>query len=173
MKKMISDGFNAASDAIRHDTDFHHDHNGMGTTMVAALVNEGLDCVIGYAGDSRAYLVGEQVQRVTTDHTFVQEMVQRGLISEEAALVHPERNVVTRIISAEPVAPDYAEIYLNNHTLLLCTDGFSEALGVPDIIHDSGCPKVEDVCKNLISRARQKNGDNATVVVARAGIPDA
>jgi protein phosphatase len=139
----------------------------MGTTLVAALINEKSDSVIASVGDSRAYLVGTDARQVTKDHTFVEEMVERGLITRDAARVHPERNVVTRIIGLDPVLPDLVEIHLGDNTLLLCTDGFSDLFTEQELGLEFRNPDVTSICDNLIKRAKEADGDNTTVVVAR------
>jgi protein phosphatase len=73
------------------------DYRNMGTTMVAALI-QGERCVIANVGDSRAYLIGEEIKQQTRDHSFVQELVDRGIITEEEAFNHPEKNVITRVM---------------------------------------------------------------------------
>jgi len=167
MRKILITGFGAASDAVRRDTGRHPDQSGMGTTLVAALINEESDCVIASVGDSRAYLVGAESRQVTKDHTFVQEMVERGLITRDAARVHPERNVVTRTIGVDPVLPDLVEIHMGGDTLLLCTDGFSDLFTEQELGPAFRNPDVTSICDNLIKRAKEANGDNTTVVVAR------
>ena len=74
--------------------------SGMGTTVVAAMIC-GDEVVIAHAGDSRAYLVRDkEIQQLTVDHTYVQDLVERGQISDEEALSHPQAHVLTRCLGA-------------------------------------------------------------------------
>ena len=168
MKEILCEGFLAASRSIGDDCIKRPDHAGMGTTLVAALINDALHCVVAHAGDSRGYLGGSKLRQVTRDHSLVQELVGRGLITQEEARLHPDKNVVTRIISDLPVKPDFAELHLEKNTLLLCTDGLSDALPDEEIFLEMKNPDVPVVCTNLIERCRLANRDNSTVIIVRA-----
>ena len=87
---------------------------GMGTTMVLALVANGL-CTLASVGDSRVYLYREgALRQLTKDHSMVQEMVERGMISQQEADVHPQKNVITRAVGIQPqVAADCMQIALH------------------------------------------------------------
>ena len=100
--------------------------SGMGTTAVIALVKED-GAVIANVGDSRIYLVNEEIRQLTRDHSVVQSLVESGKITPEDAKVHPRKNVITRAVGAEEnVTPDSAVIKLSDgDSLLLCTDGLS------------------------------------------------
>ena len=75
--------------------------SGMGTTMTAALVEDGA-VWIGHVGDSRAYLIREgDVEQLTEDHSLVAELVRSGKLSPEEAEVHPQRSVITRALGTE------------------------------------------------------------------------
>jgi protein phosphatase len=104
---------------------------GMGTTIVAALVTEHEIC-IGHVGDSRAYLIrNKAIQQLTTDHTYVQELVDRGQISAEDALEHPQAHILTRCLGSEPgIEVTFKKFYLwptspeeGADFLFLCSDG--------------------------------------------------
>ena len=109
--------------------------SGMGTTAVIALVKED-GAVIANVGDSRIYLVNEEIRQLTRDHSVVQSLVESGKITPEDAKVHPRKNVITRAVGAEEnVTPDSAVIKLSDgDSLLLCTDGLSNYLDDGDIL---------------------------------------
>lgn len=100
---------------------------GMGTTLVAALVQGG-EATILNVGDSRAYLFdGETLRQLTEDHSYVEEMRRQGRITAEVARTHPQKNLITRAVGVEPaVEGDLFEVALRkNEVLLLCSDGLS------------------------------------------------
>ena len=124
-------------------------------------------------GDSRAYHLfasgeDECIRQVTKDHSHVQELVDRGEITDEEARVHPARNKITRAIGAErDVTTDYFELDLNEgDMLLLCSDGLSsygDDLDILDICFDT---PHEDTAKALIDYANNNGGnDNVTVAL--------
>ena len=100
---------------------------GMGTTLVAALVQGG-EATIHNVGDSRADLFdGENLRQLTEDHSYVEEMRRQGRITAEVARTHPQKNLITRAVGVEPaVEGDLFEVALRkNEVLLLCSDGLS------------------------------------------------
>ncbi|MCX6688080.1 MAG: protein phosphatase 2C domain-containing protein [Methanoregula sp.] len=168
MKKVLHDGFMAASRSISDDCSVNVKHAGMATTLLAALVNNALECcIVANVGDSRAYLANEAFTQITKDHSYVQELFERGLITWDELRLHPKRNIVTRVVSAVPVDPDFFEFALGKGTLVLCTDGLTGALSDTEIFSESQGIDVPRICRNLIDRARVIAGDNTTVIVVR------
>ncbi len=167
MKQLLSKGFSKANEKIRREAKTVHERHGMGTTLIAAL----LDCegkgFVANIGDSRAYLVGDKIIRITKDHSHVQELVDRGIITQEEASVHPLKNIVTRIIGMEGVKSDLFEIELGKNTLLLCSDGLTDSLSdekIRDIITYSN---IEKLCNNLVETAKSNSCDNITVIAVK------
>ncbi|MFI3324761.1 MAG: Stp1/IreP family PP2C-type Ser/Thr phosphatase [Clostridia bacterium] len=141
---------------------------GMGTTMIVTLVN-GDDICISHVGDSRVYRFSDdKVVQITQDHSYVQELVNRGEITKETARVHPHRNIITRSVGIHStVEIDSALIKANAKDLIiLCSDGLSSYLTEEDferIIKDN---EIENLCDVLIEFALKKGGaDNITVSV--------
>jgi serine/threonine protein phosphatase PrpC len=168
MQEILSLGFLAASRSIGDDCSRNPDHAGMGTTLLAALINDAFECVVAHAGDSRAYSGADKLIQITKDHSLVQELFDRGLITQEEARLHPDKNIVTRIISDIPINPDFAHLQLEKNTLLLCTDGLTDALPDEEIFFEMKKPDVFQICTNLIERSRRVNRDNTTIIVVRA-----
>ena len=140
--------------------------SGMGTTAVIALVKED-GAVIANVGDSRIYLVNEEIRQLTRDHSVVQSLVESGKITPEDAKVHPRKNVITRAVGAEEnVTPDSAVIKLSDgDSLLLCTDGLSNYLDDGDILNIFKNTDISAVPEALANRANSNGGgDNITVV---------
>ena len=143
------------------------DLQGMGTTVVAVIVRE-KTAYIAHAGDSRAYIVsGETIQQITTDHSLVQNMVDRGEITAEQAQHHPKKNLITRAVGVEKrIDIDFSEIDLNdNETLILCTDGLSNFVTNKEMIDDIKDGQYYAFADRLVKRANKNGGgDNITVV---------
>lgn len=143
------------------------DLQGMGTTVVAVIVRE-KTAFIAHAGDSRAYIVsGETIQQITTDHSLVQNMVDRGEITAEQAQHHPKKNLITRAVGVEKrIDIDFSEIDLNdNETLILCTDGLSNFVTNKEMIDDIKDGQYYAFADRLVKRANKNGGgDNITVV---------
>lgn len=143
------------------------DLQGMGTTVVAVIVRD-KTAFIAHAGDSRAYIVsGETIQQITTDHSLVQNMVDRGEITAEQAQHHPKKNFITRAVGVEKrIDIDFSEIDLNdNETLILCTDGLSNFVTNKEMIDDIKDGQYYAFADRLVKRANKNGGgDNITVV---------
>jgi protein phosphatase len=139
---------------------------GMGTTVVAAVVRNG-NAVIANVGDSRVYLVDDNITQLTTDHSIVQTLIESGKITVEDAKVHPRKNVITRALGAESdVAVDIAEYNLSeNNTLLLCTDGLTNFVSEEDILKTFKENDISVVSEKLVELANiGGGGDNITAV---------
>jgi len=140
---------------------------GMGTTVVAAIVN-GRKACIAHAGDSRAYLLsGGGSMQLTKDHSVVQAMVDNGQLTEDEARDHPRKNLLTRVLGvAETLEADYCEEELPpGGVLLLCTDGLTNCVDsaqFPALLAQNGFAGLAD---NLVQLANEQGGqDNITVV---------
>lgn len=127
----INDGLHEAHDSIGSQVDHDPSINGTSTTVVLALF-DGLRFGFGHVGDSRAYLLREgRLSQLTTDHTFVQSLIDEGRITEEEARVHPHRNLILKALDGmHDVDPDLFQIEAEpGDRLFLCSDG---ACGVLD-----------------------------------------
>jgi len=167
MKKLLSNGFSKANEKIINEAKTLVERSGMGTTLVSALLDSEGKGVVANVGDSRGYLVGDNITRITKDHSYVQELVDRGIITPEEAAVHPQKNLVTRIIGMEGVEPDFFEIELGKNTLLLCSDGLTDSLRDERIRDIIICSKMDRICKDLVETAKPKCRDNITVIVVQ------
>ena len=141
---------------------------GMGTTVVAALVCR-QEAVIAHVGDSRAYLVTpEEMRQVTTDHSVVQAMVEKGQLTESEARVHPRKHFITRALGVENnVECDVNEVTIpEGGQLLICTDGLTNMVEAEEIRRMIGASAAEDAADKLIGAANMAGGsDNITVVL--------
>lgn len=161
-----------AANNVVWDTARSKVHEVMGTTCVAAIVFGGVAYIVN-VGDSRAYHLFSQgddecIRQITKDHTHVQDLLDRGQITEDRIKTHPERHKITRAIGAdESVTPDYFELPMNpGDKILMCSDGLSaygDDLDILDVCFDS---KPENCCGDLIRYALKKGGhDNVSVAL--------
>ncbi|MBQ4600078.1 MAG: Stp1/IreP family PP2C-type Ser/Thr phosphatase [Oscillospiraceae bacterium] len=144
---------------------------GMGTTLVAVLLS-GKDATLVNVGDSRAYRVDrEGIRQLTTDHSLVQMMVQRGELTPERAKTYPGKNLITRAIGTEPVVEcDLFRCKLERgDCLLLCSDGLSNLLDEQEILFEvvHGV-NMESCCQRLLDIAKDRGApDNVTSVLVQ------
>jgi protein phosphatase len=144
---------------------------GMGTTLCAVGLTGDGDVAVVNVGDSRAYLVRDGAMRqLTDDHSVTAELLRRGELTEEEALDHPHRNVLTRVLGAGPTIDVDGAIHATvaGDRLLLCTDGLFNEVPEPDIT--SLMTTTDDVAGTadaLVERAVSNGGrDNIAVVIA-------
>ncbi len=141
---------------------------GMGTTMVVAMVT-GRVCTIAAVGDSRAYLYRDgRLRQITRDHSMVQELVEKGVITQQEADTHPQKNVITRAVGIQPqVEVDLFEVPLQpQDMLLLCTDGLTNALRIEQIEGILADTAFYDSTGCLMDQVLEKDEqDNTTVVL--------
>lgn len=176
-RELLEAAIRAASAEVFSDAQRHHDHHGMGTTVVACLVVDARHVMIAHVGDSRAYLWRNgQLQPMTRDHTVVQELVERGRLSAAAAEQHPYKNVLSRNLGAKPeIQIDFVSLALQpGDRLLLCSDGlygYATAGAIQDLL-GSG-KTAEHTVHDLIERAlRGGGGDNVSALVIDAELDD-
>ena len=141
--------------------------DGMGTTVVAAVIIDGVAC-IAHAGDSRAYLVsGDTIKQVTTDHSLVQEMVDNGEITADEAKTHPIKNYITRALgTSQNIEIDFStESLSEGDSLILCTDGLTNFVDDAQLLASTRDTKCFEFIENLVDMANENGGgDNITVV---------
>ena len=170
-RMLLEQAFEKANREIYSLARENPDYSKMGTTLVAALIEE-KRCVIANIGDSRAYLIGEEIKQQTKDHSFVQELVDRGIITKEEAFDHPEKNIITKVMGTDAdIKPDLYEIRFSDEYLLLCSDGLTDFLRDEEITEIIlAAEQINQACINLIDLAKNKGGakaDNITVILAK------
>jgi serine/threonine protein phosphatase PrpC len=146
--------------------------SGMGTTMVGLLTQERRVWVVN-VGDSRCYrLRGGKLEQLTNDHSWVEEQVRLGLMTEVEAGRSQFRNVITRAMGTQPsVTPDIFEMEAEPGDLfMLCSDGLTRELSDELIESLMGLDlKLEELCARLVNSAKKAGGhDNITCVLVRA-----
>lgn len=169
-RRRLEEAIVEANRRICESTAAHDDRRGMGTTMVALLAL-GDHVVVAHVGDSRAYLLREgRLRLLTSDHSWVNEQVRMGVLSEHDAHRHPMRNVVTRALGSRgEVRVDLLEEPMRpGDSFLLCSDGLNVMLTDEQIratlAGAEGDPAA--ACRALVDAANAGGGeDNTTVVV--------
>jgi protein phosphatase len=152
----------------------------LGSTVVAALLQQDANgpCAwVGHIGDSRAYLVRVgRLHRLTSDHSVVQSLLDRNLITPEEARRHPDIPVLTRSLGRQPMV----EIDIEQHplgigdTLLLCSDGLWGFVPEQVIEEMAARPTLESAADDLLDRAMEAGGhDNISIEMARVIPPPA
>lgn len=168
---VIKQGYNYANQKIYAKSKEDISCEGMGTTLVVAVVYKD-DVIIANVGDSRCYLLhNDNLKKVTKDHSVVEELVNANLITEEEARVHPRRNQITRAMGAEEIiiVDIFREKIEKNDMLLLASDGLTGSVEDKDIKNIILQNKdIKDICTDLINEANNNSGkDNISVILSK------
>ena len=146
------------------------ENNGMGTTLIMAVITGNI-MHIGHVGDSRLYLVRkDNMKRITTDHSYIEELVKNGSLTREEAEKHPKRNIITRALGcSEDLEVDTYICKLEaNDCIVMCTDGLTNMLDekeIKDVVMREAPVKA---CEELVAGAIRGGGDdNITVIVIK------
>jgi protein phosphatase len=148
-------------------------HSVIGATVAALLIFDGYYACV-WLGDSRIYLVRSgRIAQVSRDHTEVQELVEKGVLSREEARAWPGRNVITRAVGVH----DAAELELAHGVLrhgdcfVICSDGLTNHVADDEILETATTREPQDACDELVALALQRGGtDNVTVIVVRCHV---
>ena len=173
-------GFLSEAIAIANETVYEKGKSdpacrGMATTVVMTYIKDG-SAYLANVGDSRAYLFREgRLKRITKDHTYVNELIDKGLITEKDAESHSQKNVITKALGAEQgVEPDFYKVNLaGRDIMMLCSDGLYGEVGEEKITEmlgraDSEGILMNDLCADLVDEAILAGGrDNITVICIR------
>ena len=168
VRDIMLHAINDANAAVLHRAQEDPALNGMGTTVVVSIAAGGV-LHIAHAGDSRCYLkTALGVKQVTTDHSFVQQLVESGAITEDEARVHPQRNLITRVLGVHPeVECDYGCYKFEPGDLALsCTDGLSNYLESDTLLLFISNYQEKNFADELIRYANSKGGSSDNVTVA-------
>lgn len=146
-------------------------NKGMATTVVIAYIVKDTLYIVN-VGDSRGYVFREgALTQVTDDHTYVNTLLKAGLISEEEAETHENKNMITRAVGAEHTidADFFAYNIKAGDIILICTDGLYGEVSENDLIAELQKEEsMSDICNELVALANQNGGnDNITMVVLK------
>jgi serine/threonine protein phosphatase PrpC len=164
----------AANSQLAETVFEHAELTGMGTTVSALVVLED-QVAIAHIGDSRIYLFRDgELAQITTDHTFVQRLVDSGRITEQEAMVHPRRSVLMRVLGDVESSPEIDTSILATRPgdrWLICSDGLSGVVSHSAIAASMAAGKTaQDVAERLVKESLDAGApDNVTVVVVDIG----
>ena len=144
---------------------------GMGTTLIITVI-KGRKLYIGHVGDSRVYIIRDNnIEKVTWDHSFIEELVKNGSITKDEAINHPKRNLITRAVGyeLELQVDTYEKDLKDDDIILLCTDGLTNMLTEEEILEIiKNYEDPQEACDTLVQNANNKGGeDNITVIVGK------
>jgi PPM family protein phosphatase len=166
----LTEAFQQANCAIYTLANQKSDLNGMGTTCTA-LVFHNQEAFIAHVGDSRLYLLRDnQIYLMTEDHSEVRELVRRGIIRQQQAKTHPNKNVILRALGTRPTVeisfwPNPFPICLGDK-FLLCSDGLYELVNDEEIKQSLILSDIHIASSSLVEKAKQRGGyDNITVAI--------
>jgi PPM family protein phosphatase len=178
-ERVLRETVEAANRTIHEHAQKDPDLAGMGTTITAAIVDlEAEEVAIGHVGDSRAYrLRGARFERLTRDHSLVEEMRRKGQITEAQAEDHPQRSIITRALGPEPeVEVDLQTVPAQpGDVFLICSDGLTTMLGDEQIGKLlARATSMQTAVRALVDEANRAGGrDNISVIAFRLGDPTA
>lgn len=173
---LLEEALHSANAKLTRAMRDNSDLAGMGSTTIVML-RTGNKIAMAHIGDSRAFLLrGDTFSQITKDHSFVQQLVDEGRITAAEAGSHPQRSVVTRVMTGQP--DDEPDTSLREAKVgdrfLLCSDGLSDFVGadvIEEILREAATPEdAADRCIEVALKAHTR--DNVTVIVAEVVDPD-
>lgn len=166
IRNMLDSAITAANIKIHETGKTDVGFEGMGTTVVAVIVADNV-IYVAHLGDSRAYVLSDdKLIQITKDHSYVQELVDSGVITKEEAASDPRKNIITRALGVDnDVHIDFAaEDLKDNAIVILCTDGLTNFVSDETII-EFAKGNFDDFAERLVNEANANGGgDNITVV---------
>lgn len=172
-ERVLRETIETANRAIHEQARRDPELAGMGTTITAAILDpEAEEVAIGHVGDSRAYRLRDgKFERLTRDHSLVEEMRRKGQLTDAQAEDHPQRSIITRALGPEPeVEVDLQTVPAQaGDVFLICSDGLTTMLGDEQIARLlSRATSLQAATRALVDEANRAGGrDNITVVAFR------
>ena len=169
LDRMLGGAVKLANFTVYDQASQFEDFNGMGTTLVALLL-QGKKATIVNVGDSRAYLIdSDGIKQVTIDHSLVQMMIARGELTPEKAKYYPGKNLITRAIGTEPqvVCDVFHRKVEKGACFLLCTDGLTNLMDDQEILFEvAHCQDKSQCCQQLVDIVKRRGApDNVTSIL--------
>lgn len=166
---LLAEAINHANELVVEKAKSDKALEGMGTTVVAATVQENY-LYVANVGDSRLYLIDQEIEQITRDHSLVEEMIRVGELQRKDAKSHPDRNIITRAVGVRtPVKIDFFDIKLEpGDVILLCSDGLTNMVEDEDILRIvKKSSSLKEAAQRLVTEANKNGGkDNISVVLA-------
>lgn len=171
IEKNLLKAFSLANKRIYDLASSQKAFHGMGTTC-SAFVITGDNVYYAHVGDSRGYFLKNNIiVRITEDHTYVQELVNKGEITTKEADVHPKRNILTNAMGTKPdLRIDTGKcnyMFEKNDRLMLCSDGLYDYLNENELAEILNSKSLQEAAEQMIAEAKKRGGhDNITVVLS-------
>ena len=167
LQKLIRDAIEYANFVVFEKSKQEKELEGMGTTLEICLIYNNR-AYIGHIGDSRIYRIRKNlIRKITTDHSYVEQLIKEGTITRKEARNHPKKNILTKALGCSPyVEPDImVKNFIENDILVMTSDGLTnmvENIEIYNIIKND----INNATSNLIKKANEQGGyDNITVVI--------
>ena len=167
---IMKEAINKANELLVAESREDESKSGMGTTLVIGTII-GNKLFVANIGDSRLYVVGQNMRQITRDHSLVVEMVRLGEINADEARVHPDKNIITRAVgTSDHVEADFFEVEITaDDTILLCTDGLTNMVRDDEILDIiKKYDNAQAATMQLVKEANANGGrDNITVMIIK------
>lgn len=167
---IMKEAINKANELLVAESREDESKSGMGTTLVIGTII-GNKLFVANIGDSRLYVVGQNMRQITIDHSLVDEMVRLGEINADEARVHPDKNIITRAVgTSDHVEADFFEVEITaDDTILLCTDGLTNMVRDDEILDIiKKYDNAQAATMQLVKEANANGGrDNITVMIIK------
>ncbi|MHC1683248.1 MAG: Stp1/IreP family PP2C-type Ser/Thr phosphatase [Clostridiaceae bacterium] len=158
-----------ANEKIYKESIINEEYKGMGTTVTLALIFKD-KLYVAHVGDSSCYVLeGDNIKKITKDHSFVQELIDIGSISEEEAKNHPNKNIITRSLGfSKELEVDVYELLIKGiRKIILCTDGLTNYINNDELKEVIEQDENTVACERLVSVAKNRGGsDNISIIVS-------
>lgn len=167
---IMKEAINKANELLVAESREDESKSGMGTTLVIGTII-GNKLFVANIGDSRLYVVGQNMRQITRDHSLVDEMVRLGEINADEARVHPDKNIITRAVgTSDHVEADFFEVEITaDDMILLCTDGLTNMVRDDEILDIiKKYDNAQAATMQLVKEANANGGrDNITVMIIK------
>ncbi len=168
---IITEAVKATNASVIETASNNEDLRGMGTTFVVATIHN-LNLIVANVGDSRLYVIDDNIRQITRDHSLVEEMAEKGEINRDNARTHPKKNIITRAIGVyNKVVPDIFEVELQKgNVILMCSDGLTNMLSDDEIMNiiNNNLDRLDLAAQTLVNKANEYGGyDNISVVIVK------
>jgi serine/threonine protein phosphatase PrpC len=165
---ILSTAIKFANEKIYHEAEVNSKMSGMGTTITACLIHN-KKMVVANVGDSSCYIIKKDaIEKVTKDHSLVQQLVDAGTITEEEAVNHPNKNIITRALGTNnSVEVDLFKFDIEDtDKVVLCSDGLSNSVTKSEIYDITAKNDNKEASEKLIELSKLKgSNDNISVIV--------
>jgi len=168
---LMEEAIAATNESLYEKSKEQADLEGMGTTFVASTIC-GNTLYVANIGDSRLYVISDEMVQITEDHSLVQAMVKTGELNKDEVKTHPNKNIITRALGTSKTAqPDFFEVELKEGDIvLMCSDGLTNMLSddtIEKIIRENA-DDLQAAGGILVRQANENGGkDNITVIIVK------